>query len=126
MYSDSTDPLTANSSQSPLPKQSSCSPKLPQAVWNNILAFPPNRDTLGGTAYLIVENEANILIDTPAWDEANQKFLRSSGGVRWLFLTHRGGIGKTREIQETFGCEVLIQEQEAYLLPGLRVTSTLR
>lgn len=103
--------------------QSSRSPKLPQAIWNNIFAFPPNRDTLGGTAYFIVENEANILIDCPAWDEVNQNYLSSLGGVRWLFLTHRGAIGKTREIQKTFGCEILIQEQEAYLLPGLRVTT---
>lgn len=98
------------------------SPKLPQAIWNNIFAFPPNRDTLGGTAYFIVENEANILIDSPAWDEVNQNYLSSVGGVRWLFLTHRGAIGKAREIQQTFGCEILIQEQEAYLLPGLKVT----
>ena len=118
MYSDSPDSLTAGSSQSPLPNQSSRSSKPPQAVWDNIFAFPPNRDTLGGTAYFIVENEGNILIDCPAWDEANQKFLRSWGGVRWLFLTHRGGIGKTREIQETFGCEVLIQEQDASLVQG--------
>ncbi len=108
-------------SQSPLPNQSNRSPKLPQGIWDNIFAFPPNRDTLGGTAYFIVENEANILIDCPAWDDNNQKFLHDLGGVRWLFLTHRGAIGKTREIQETFGCEVLVQEQEAYLLPGLRV-----
>jgi len=105
----------------PLPNQSNRSPKLPQAIWDNIFAFPPNRDTLGGTAYFIVENESNILIDCPAWDDTNQKFLHDLGGVRWLFLTHRGAIGKTREIQETFGCEVLVQEQEAYLLPGLRV-----
>ncbi|HEY9780445.1 MAG TPA: MBL fold metallo-hydrolase [Leptolyngbyaceae cyanobacterium] len=98
------------------------SPKLPQAIWNNIFAFPPNRDTLGGTAYFIVENEANILIDSPAWDEVNQNYLSSVGGVRWLFLTHRGAIGKAREIQQAFGCEILIQEQEAYLLPGLKVT----
>ena len=98
------------------------SPKLPQAIWNNIFAFPPNRETLGGTAYFIVENEANILIDCPAWDEVNQNYLNSVGGVRWLFLTHRGAIGKAREIQQAFGCEILIQEQEAYLLPGLKVT----
>ena len=124
MYSDSPDSLTASSSESPLPKQPSRSSKPPQAVWDNIFAFPPNRGTLGGTAYLIVENSlGNILIDCPAWDDANQQFLQSVGGVRWLFLSHRGGIGKTREIQENFGCEVLIQEQEAYLLPGLRVTT---
>lgn len=103
--------------------QSGRSPKLPQAIWNNIFAFSPNRDTLGGTAYLIVENEANILIDCPAWNEVNQNYLSSLGGIRWLFLTHRGAIGKAREIQESLGCEILIQEQEAYLLPGLRVTT---
>lgn len=92
-------------------------------VLNTIFAFPPNRDTLGGTAYFIVRNEGNILIDCPALDKTNQDFFRSHGGVRHLFITHRGAIGKTAEIQQTFGCEVLIQEQEAYLLPGLTVTT---
>lgn len=122
MYSIANYPTTSFS-QKPLQNQSTRSPKLPQAIWNNIFAFPPNRDTLGGTAYLIVENEANILIDCPAWDEVNQNYLSSWGGIRWLFITHRGAIGKAREIQSTFGCEIVIQEQEAYLLPGLRVTT---
>jgi glyoxylase-like metal-dependent hydrolase (beta-lactamase superfamily II) len=87
-----------------------------------IFAFPPNRDTLGGTAYLIVE-ESNILVDCPAWNLTNQAFLEAQGGVDWLFLTHRGGIGKAKAIQTAFNCKILIQEQEAYLLPGLAVTS---
>ena len=99
-------------------------PKPPRAVLDNIFAFPPNRETLGATAYFIVENNANILLDCPAPDDENQEFLRNTGGVRWLFITHRGGIGKNvKEIQQTFGCEILIQEQEAYLLPGLTVTT---
>jgi glyoxylase-like metal-dependent hydrolase (beta-lactamase superfamily II) len=89
----------------------------------SIFAFPPNRDTLGGTSYFIVRNEGNILIDCPALEQTNQDFLRSHGGVRWLFLTHRGAIGKTAEIQQAFESEILIQEQEAYLLPGLTVTT---
>lgn len=99
------------------------SPKLPQAIWHNLFAFPPNRDTLGGTAYLIVENQGNILIDCPAWDEVNREYLNSLGGVRWLFITHRGAIGQTRHLQSTYNCEIVIQEQEAYLLPGLKVTA---
>jgi glyoxylase-like metal-dependent hydrolase (beta-lactamase superfamily II) len=87
-----------------------------------IYAFPPNRDTLGGTAYFIVEKEGNLLIDCPAWDDSNRAFLDAQGGVQWLFLTHRGGIGKVREIQSAFDCNVVIQEQEAYLLPELKVT----
>ncbi|MCL1469564.1 MBL fold metallo-hydrolase [Argonema antarcticum] len=98
-------------------------PKQPRAVLDTIIAFPPNRDTLGATAYLIVENETKILVDCPAWDEQNQKFLRDRGGVSWLVVTHRGGIGKVEEIQQAFGCKVLIQEQEAYLLPKLEVNT---
>lgn len=89
---------------------------------DRIYAFPPNRDTLGATAYFIVE-EANILVDCPAWNSANQHFLQQQGGVQWLVLTHRGGIGKAREIQQAFNCQILMQEQEAYLLPELTVTS---
>lgn len=89
----------------------------------NIFAFSPNRDTLGATSYFIVENQANIAIDSPAWDDTNQEFLQAQGGVKWLFITHRGAIGRARKIQEALGCEILIQEQEAYLLPESRVTT---
>lgn len=87
-----------------------------------IFAFPPNRDTLGGTSYLIVEKDGNLVIDCPAWDENTRSFLDAQGGVRKLILTHRGGMGKVREIQAAFGCEVVVQEQEAYLLPNVSVT----
>lgn len=98
-------------------------PKQPQAVLDAIFAFSPNRDTLGATAYFIVENDFNILIDCPAIDEVNLEFLQQHGGVRWLFITHRGAIGKAEELQKAMGCDIVIQEQEAYLLPGLEVTT---
>ncbi len=98
-------------------------PKLPRLVLENIYAFPPNRDTLGGTAYFIVENQMNILIDTPPWNQTDQEFLEQQGGVQWLFITHRGAMGSAREIQKKLGCKILIQEQEAYLLPESTVTT---
>ncbi len=97
--------------------------KAPRPVLDTIFAFGPNRFTLGGTAYLIVENTGNLLIDCPAWNETTEQFLRAKGGVSLLFLTHRGGIGNAQDIQEATGCQILIQEQEAYLPPGLNVTS---
>lgn len=86
-------------------------------------AFPPNRHTLGGTAYLICDPNGNILVDAPNWDEDNQAFLQQQGGVRWLCLTHREAIAQIPQIQAALGCEVVIQEQEAYLLPGVPVTT---
>jgi glyoxylase-like metal-dependent hydrolase (beta-lactamase superfamily II) len=88
---------------------------------HTVFAFPPNRETLGGTAYLIVE-EVNILVDCPSWNTDNQAFLEAQGGVDWLVITHRGGLGNGRAIQAAWRCPIVVQEQEAYLLPGLTLT----
>ncbi|MEB3277883.1 MAG: MBL fold metallo-hydrolase [Lyngbya sp.] len=98
--------------------------KPPQPVLENIWAFSPNRETLGGTAYFIkIENQTNILIDTPAWDEVNRNFISQQGGLAWLVITHRGNLGKAKEIQQATDCHLLIQEQVAYLIPEATVTS---
>ncbi|WP_224411153.1 MBL fold metallo-hydrolase [Oscillatoria salina] len=117
-------PFESNPPQSHLgTNHSTTTPKLPRLLRSGIFAFPPNRDTLGATSYFIVENDGNILLDCPAWHEVNHQFLNQHGGVKWLFLTHRGGIGKVASIQAATGCEVIIQEQEAYLLPEVNVNS---
>ena len=109
------------------PEPAKISAKKPRLVFDSIFAFPPNRQTLGATAYFILEKDSqdkaiNLLIDCPAWEESTQNFIQAQGGVRWLFLTHRGGMGQVSEIQDALDCEVVIQEQEAYLLPELSVT----
>jgi glyoxylase-like metal-dependent hydrolase (beta-lactamase superfamily II) len=88
-----------------------------------LFAFSPNREILGGTAYFVQTTEGNLLIDCPAWTEETIAWLTEKGGVRWLVLTHRGGMAKVREIQRLMNCEIVIQEQEAYLLPNLTVTT---
>ncbi|WP_013321712.1 hypothetical protein [Gloeothece verrucosa] len=96
--------------------------KPPRLILEGLYAFPPNRDILGGTSYFIVEKAGNILIDCPAWEEINQQFL-TQYGVRWLFVTHRGAISQhLASMQSVLNCEVVIQEQEAYLLPEVPVT----
>ena len=106
------------------------SAKAPQAVFDTIFAFPPNRETLGGTAYLILEKDAdgqsaNILVDCPAFSEAHQAFMTEQGGIDTLFITHRGGMAQVSEFQSAFNAQVVIQEQEAYLLPTV-TTQTFR
>ena len=95
--------------------------KTPYPIFEDVLAFPPNRETLGGTAYLLKTPSGNGLIDCPAWTDETQQFLTSHGGVQWFFLTHRMGKGSVRYVQSAFDCPILVQEQEAYLLPGLDV-----
>ncbi len=100
------------------------SPKPPRLLLEDLFAFAPNREILGGTSYFIVEKSGNILIDCPSYHENNLQFLEEHGGVKWLFLTHRGGIGSSlKSWQTALGCDLIIQEQEAYLLPTMNVTS---
>ena len=98
--------------------------KSPRSILPGIFAFTPNRDTLGATSYLIVDKSKNILLDCPPWNQVNQEFIQSHGGIDLLVITHRGGMGnKIQQIQQTLDCEVIVQEQEAYLLPEVTVTS---
>jgi glyoxylase-like metal-dependent hydrolase (beta-lactamase superfamily II) len=114
--------LESNLSHPPLSIKSPPA-KLPTEILPGIFAFPPNRDTLGGTAYLIVTNSGNLLVDSPAWNDTNRQFIVDLGGINWLVITHRGGIGQAEKIATASDCEVIIHEQEAYLLPGLKVTT---
>ena len=98
--------------------------KSPRLILPGIFAFAPNRDTLGATSYLIVDKSGNVLLDCPAGNEVNQKFLQSQGGIKHLIITHRGGISKSiMQMQQEFDCQVIVQEQEAYLLPEIKVVS---
>ncbi|PZO23496.1 MAG: MBL fold metallo-hydrolase [Leptolyngbya foveolarum] len=115
------------------------STKTPQAVFDTVFAFPPNRETLGGTAYLILEtagtsgtmksasesrsdpDRANILVDCPAFNDTNQDFIAEKGGISTLFITHRGGMADAPKFQKAFNAQVIIQEQEAYLLPTVEI-----
>ena len=96
----------------------------PRPIMPGIFAFSPNRDTLGATSYLIVNKSGNIILDCPTWNEVNQEFLESHGGINALVITHRGGIGKNvLQMQQALNCSVIVQEQEAYLLPEVEVKS---
>ncbi|MGP0129092.1 MAG: MBL fold metallo-hydrolase [cyanobacterium endosymbiont of Rhopalodia musculus] len=98
--------------------------KLPRQLLEGLFAFPSNKDTLGGAAYFILEKTGNILVDCPEWNQQVEDFLQQHGGVRCLFITHRGGMSRSvKSLQKTLKCLVVIQEQEAYLLPEVNVTS---
>jgi glyoxylase-like metal-dependent hydrolase (beta-lactamase superfamily II) len=82
--------------------------------------FAPNRDSQGGSSWLLATAGGDLLIDCPGFTAANLEFLRGRGGEGILVLTSREGHGRCRRIQEATGWRVLVQEQEAYLLPTLR------
>ncbi len=89
--------------------------------------FAPNRETQGGSSWLLAgdaaEGHPELLVDCPALTEANLAFLQARE-PGWIVLTSREGHGRVRRLQEATGWRVVVQEQEAYLLPGLQQLET--
>lgn len=101
----------------------------PQRVLPGLWLFAPSRDTQGGSSWLLETESLDLLIDCPALTQANLTFLearaqlgRARPGAQpaaWIVLTGRRGHGRCRRLQQALGWPVLVQEQEAYLLPGV-------
>jgi glyoxylase-like metal-dependent hydrolase (beta-lactamase superfamily II) len=100
----------------------------PRLVQQGLWLFAPNRHTQGGSSWLLegdpARGELDLLVDAPALQQANLTLLQErsrllgvDGGV--IVLTGRGGHGQLRRLQQATGWPVLVQEQEAYLLPGV-------
>ena len=83
--------------------------------------FAPNRDCRGGSAWLLETPHGAVLVDCPGITAANQVFLaeRAAAAGGWIVLTSREGHGRLRQLAPGLGWPGLVQEQEAYLLPGL-------
>ncbi|SBO43422.1 Metallo-beta-lactamase superfamily hydrolase [Cyanobium sp. NIES-981] len=95
----------------------------PQAVLPGLWLFAPSRDSQGGSSWLLEASRTglgfDLLIDCPGYSQANLDWLRGRGGDGLLVLTGREGHGRCRRWQQALGWPVLVQEQEAYLLPGV-------
>ena len=100
----------------------------PAAVASGLWLFAPNRYTQGGSSWLLEGDPSlgrpDLLVDAPAVTDANLAFLQArreavgvDGGL--IVLTGRQGHGQISRVQQDCGWPVLVQEQEAYLLPGL-------
>ena len=90
------------------------------ALGSGLWAFPPSRDSDGGTAWLLhTSGGGSVLVDVPLLSDEHLSWLQQQA-PGWIVLTHRQGHGRCRRLQEQLGWPVLLQEQEAYLLPTLQ------
>jgi len=96
----------------------------PRPVRSDLWLFAPNRDNQGGSAWFLEHSDRDLLIDVPALTEANLAFLQHRSRPGQIVLTGRDGHGRCRALQEALGWPVLVQEQEAFLLPGVKDLET--
>ena len=98
----------------------------PQQLRDDLWLFPPNRDCQGGSSWWLEADPEPALIDCPPLTEATLTALSRLAGSRTprILLTSREGHGRLRRLQERLGWPVLVQEQEAYLLPNVSALHT--
>jgi glyoxylase-like metal-dependent hydrolase (beta-lactamase superfamily II) len=98
----------------------------PRRIRPGLWLFAPSRDSQGGSSWLL-EGEGEqpaLLVDCPALTQANLTSLQRFGSNGAIVLTSREGHGRCRRFQEQLGWPVWVQEQEAYLLPGVERLQT--
>ncbi|MEB3239644.1 MAG: MBL fold metallo-hydrolase [Cyanobacteriota bacterium] len=88
-----------------------------RCVHPDLEVFPPNRPADGGSAWLLRSATGlAVLVDVPELTPPHLERLRAEPrGV--VVLTHRRNHGGCRQLQRLLGWPVVVQEQEAYLLP---------
>ena len=93
----------------------------PEKLRDGLWVFPPNKTCNGSVSWWLGCDPEPILIDCPIVNSGNVELLKalSAGRTPLIFLTNREAHGSVREMQKVLGWPVLVQEQEAYLLPGL-------
>ncbi|MFN9546837.1 MAG: MBL fold metallo-hydrolase [Cyanobacteriota bacterium] len=106
---------------SPFPPHPGRAGQPPRQVRPGLWLFPPNPDTHGGSAWLLGTSAGDLLIDCPPDTEATVDFLQERAGHSpgWMVLLGREGHGHCRRLLAGLGWPVLVQEQEAHLLPGV-------
>ncbi|KGG11955.1 hypothetical protein [Prochlorococcus sp. MIT 0601] len=87
-----------------------------------IWAFPPKRGADDLTSWWLDLGTGPVLIDCP---EITTEFLAqlkvlSKGRKASILLTSKYSHENARKLHEALGWPLLVQEQEAYLLPGLK------
>ena len=98
----------------------------PQQLRQDLWLFPPNKDCQGGSSWWLEAEPEPVLIDCPPLTQASLTALQDLAGSRAprILLTSREGHGRLRRVQERLGWPVLVQEQEAYLLPNVSPLDT--
>ena len=99
-----------------------------QKIRDDLWVFPPDKDSNGTTSWWLDSSPEPVLLDCPP---VNQKILETlqklaSGRDPLIILTNREGHGRIRQLQDALRWSVLVQEQEAYLLPKLPLLKSFR
>jgi len=76
-----------------------------------------SRKSFGGNSYFVEHPGGNWLIDSPRYVEHLARRFEASGGVRYIFLTHRDDVADADKYAARFGATRIIHRLELSAQP---------
>jgi glyoxylase-like metal-dependent hydrolase (beta-lactamase superfamily II)/ferredoxin len=73
-----------------------------------------SEDSFGGSSYLILRPDGNVLVDSPRFTAPLVRRLEALGGVRGMFLSHIDDVADHQKFRDHFGCERIMHAEDAH------------
>src|SRR6266481_7970424 len=80
-----------------------------------------SRKSFGGNSYFIEHPVGNWLVDSPRYVEHLARRFEASGGIRYIFLTHRDDVADADKYAKRFGAQRIIHRNELHSQPGAEI-----
>lgn len=72
-----------------------------------------SEEAFGGSSYLIVRPQGNVLVDSPRFTAPLVRRLEALGGVKGMFLSHIDDVADHQKFRDHFGCDRIMHEADA-------------
>jgi glyoxylase-like metal-dependent hydrolase (beta-lactamase superfamily II)/ferredoxin len=72
-----------------------------------------SEDSFGGSSYLILRPDGNVLVDSPRFTTPFVRRLEALGGVKWMFLSHIDDVADHQQYRDHFRCERIMHAADA-------------
>lgn len=75
----------------------------------------------GGNSYFIQRDDGNWLIDSPKYLAQLVTGIKSLGGLRYIFLTHRDDVADAKRYADEFGAQRIIHRRDLSAQPDAEI-----
>jgi len=71
-----------------------------------------SKASFGASSWLVQRSDGNVLVDSPRASRSLLERIRSLGGARWMFLTHRDDVADHGYWHDALGCERILHAND--------------
>lgn len=97
----------------------------PKEIENNIYLNGYNhKSSFGADSYFIKTDHGNWMVDSPRYTKHIVEKIKSLGGIKYIFLTHRDDVADAAKYAKEFGATRIIHEDELTAQPDAEMVLT--